>query len=169
MANITAVERTQRLLEVKDLLDQGITEPAAISKKIGLSLDAVRRNIRYLDDLAVSELDPVQMAEKRKELYVELIDAASEARKMFDKYKELTDGGVNAKRFFDSWMETIKIRQNLFGLDSVKIDSLTQINTVNQYTPVDKIDCRIGERITKAIKSDHESKLRIKDSESDFG
>ena len=160
MANITAVERTQRLLEVKDLLEQGITKPAKISEKLGLSLDAVRRNIRYLDDLAISELDPVQMAEKRKELYVELIDAASEAREMFDKYKLLKDGGVNAKRFFDSWMETIKIRQSLFGLDSVKVDSLTQINTVNQYTPIDKIDYTIGDKIAKALKSSHEDKLR---------
>jgi hypothetical protein len=166
MGNISQVERTQRLFEVQNLLDQGISEPSKISNKLGMSLDAVRRNIRYLDDLIIAELDPAQIAEKRKELYLELIEAAGEAREQFDKYKKLKDGGVNSKRFFDSWMETIKMRQSLFGLDSVKVDSLTQISNITQYNqPYDKLDNKISESITKAIKENHESKLRYKDLE----
>jgi len=155
--NITAVERVRRLNSIKELLDKE-TAPDEIAKELGMTRRAVDRNIKYLSELNVSDLTTDQIAEKRRELYVELLEAAAEAKELFDKYK-VDDRPVDAKRFFAAWMDTILMRQKLYGLDSIKMDNLTQVN-VNQYIqPVDKIDYNIADRITKMLKESHEKKV----------
>jgi len=155
--NITAVERVRRLNSIKELLDKE-TAPDEIAKELGMTRRAVDRNIKYLSELNVSDLTTDQIAEKRRELYVELLEAAAEAKELFDKYKEV-DRPVDAKRFFAAWMDTILMRQKLYGLDSIKMDNLTQVN-VNQYIqPVDKIDYNIADRISKMLKESHEKKV----------
>ena len=160
--NLTTVEKTQRLIKIKELTEDGLSV-SEIANEIGMSHHAVKRNVKRLDELRVSDLSPEQIAEKRSESYLELLEAALEARALFDKYKE-KDEPLQAKRFFYAWLETIKLRQSLFGLDSVKLDNLTQINNITQYNqPFDRISSKVGDRIAKAIKVSHESKTRMKD------
>ncbi len=156
--NVNFVERLNRLNEIKRLLDQGKTNHE-IAKETGLPIETVRRNIKYLDDLMSSDLTPEQIAEKRSELYLELIEASNEARQLFDKYK--TQGkSVDAKRFFDAWLETIQLRAKLYGLDNVKVDAFTQVNTQINISEPERIDPEIGKKIADAIILEHEKRVR---------
>ena len=89
MAAITNEERARRLGEIKRLQDDDKTDHA-IAEEIGLPLQTVKREIKYLDLLSRSNLSPEALAEKRSELYLELIDATTEAKKLFDTYKTPT-------------------------------------------------------------------------------
>ena len=118
---LTKADRFRRLSEIRNLLEDGKTAHE-ISKELGLPILTVKRNIKYLDELAIAEISPQELANKRSELYIELVEAASEAKSLFDKYKE--DGqSLEVKRFFDMWLDTIKIRASIYGLDSFKADN----------------------------------------------
>lgn len=155
LGNINTVERFQRLTAIKELLDEDFTDNE-IAEELGMTVQTVRRNKKYLKELSISDLKPQDIAEKRAELYVELMGASSEAKGMYDKYKE-EDKGLLARNFFISWMETIQLRMKLYGLDAVKVDSLTQINNISYIEP-DKIDLDAGRKIADAIVRSHEKK-----------
>ena len=155
----TAVEKAQRLVKIKELLADG-RDKDYISKELGMTKRAVARNIKALENLSVSDLTTEQIAEKRQELYIELLEAAAEARTQFDKYKDIVGAAIDAKRFFSAWLDTIVARQKLYGLDSIKMDNLTQVN-INQYSrPVDRVDSNVANQISRMLKDNHENKVR---------
>ena len=86
---LSTVERTQRLLDIKKLIDDG-RSVSEISEETGIPRDVVSRNLKYLDELAISNIDAKELANKRQELYVELTEAGLEAQKLFDLYKNPT-------------------------------------------------------------------------------
>lgn len=156
---VNSVEKTQRLVKIKEFLEEGKTVNEIV-KEVGMTKRAVERNIKVLEELSVADLTTEEIASKRMELYIELLEAASEARAQFDKYKDIVGAGVDAKRFFSAWIDTITARQKLYGLDSIKMDNLTQIN-VNQYSqPIDRVDSRVADKISKMLKDNHEQKVQ---------
>ena len=157
--NITTVDRFNRLFQIKAFVEEGKTENQ-IAEELGMSLPSVKRNIKYLDDLAVADLTSKEVGEKREEFYIELVEATEEAKKLFEKYRDDNDS-VAAKRFFSSWLESIQLRMKMYGLDSLKVESYTQINQLNQYSDIpDKIDMEAGIRLADMIKRKHEQKLK---------
>lgn len=124
-----------------------------------MSVTTLNRNKKYLEELSLSDLTPDEIGKKRAELYLELSEAGEEARGLFEKYKE-EDKPISARSFFMSWMEVIQLKMKLYGLDSVKIDSFTQINQQFNMNEPDLIDKEIGDRLAKALKEGHERKLR---------
>ena len=91
---------------------------------------------------------------------IELVEATEEAKKLFEFYRDKEDS-VAAKRFFSSWLEAIQLRMKLYGLDSQKVESYTQINQLNQYSDIpDKIDMEAGARLADMMKRKHEQKLK---------
>jgi len=148
--NISNIERLQKMCQVRDLVESGLTD-TAIAKKIGVEPKSVQRMKKYLDELARTDLTSKEISKKRAELYLEITEAAVEAKKLFDKLKawvpckmckgtgELTSkkddsvkpcyhckglGGFirsgDAKKFFDAWMDSIDRRMRLYGLDQMK-------------------------------------------------
>ena len=89
MGAISNEERARRLVEIKRLQDDDKTDHA-IAEEIGLPLQTVKREIKYLDLLGRSNLTPEILAEKRSELYLELVEATGEAKKLFELYKRPT-------------------------------------------------------------------------------
>ena len=66
-----------------------------------------------------------------------------------------------ARRFYDAWLETVELRAKLYGLDTMKVDSLVQLNQFNQYNSIpDVIDSESGKALADMIKDKHESKLK---------
>ncbi len=158
---LTKADRFRRLSEIRNLLEDGKT-PHEISKELGLPILTVQRNIKYLDELAIAEISPEELANKRSELYLELIEAASEAKSLFDRHK-IDGNSLEIKRYFDMWLETIKTRASIYGLDSFKADNIINFNTLvnNPQTIIDdKIDANIANSLTKALKESHERKIR---------
>lgn len=51
------------------------------------------------------------------------------------------------------------MRAKLYGLNNIKMDSFTQINTVNYQHEPDKIDYVAGEKLADMLKKSHERKL----------
>ena len=157
--NITTVDRFNRLFNIKALVEEGKTDNQ-ISEELGMSIPAVKRSMKYLEDLAVADLTSREVGEKRGEIYVELVEATDEAKKLFEYYRDNNDS-VAAKRFFSSWLESIQLRMKLYGLDSLKVEAYTQINQLNQYADIpDKIDMVAGARLADMIKRKHEQKLK---------
>lgn len=157
--NISSVERFKRLHEIKNYAEDGKTDNE-IAKLTGISIMAVKRNKKYLEELSVADLTSKEIGEKRSEIYLELVEATDEAKLMFEKYK-LSNEPAHAKKFFSGWLEALQMRARLFGLDSIKAESYLQIN--QQFnTPVvpDKVDFAVGERIAKLLKDSHENKVR---------
>jgi hypothetical protein len=66
----------------------------------------------------------------------------------------------DAKRFLDSWLEAIEMRAKLYGLDTMKVESLTQLNQFNQYNIQDHVDVESGKILSNMIKEQHEKKLK---------
>jgi hypothetical protein len=157
LGNITAEDRFRRLHEIKNLLEEGKTD-TEISADLGLSVQTIRRNKKYLENLSTADLTSSEIAEKRSELYIELLEAAAEAKDLFVKFKKEKGGELNARRFFTAWLETIQMRAKLFGLDNIKVESYTQVNNLH-YNPPEKINAEIGDRIAKMIKAAHEDKV----------
>ena len=153
---ITLVERYQRLQEINELLEEG-KEPQEIATELEIPLNTVKRNIKYLAELSVSDLTPEKIGVKRAELELELLNAATEAKKLFDLAK-LQEDSMSTRRFFTSWLETIKMRMQLYSLDSNRVESLTQINQFNQYREPDKLASSVKEKIANAIIEDHENR-----------
>ena len=84
--NITDAERVKRLMEIKPLVDEGKTDPE-IAEKMGMSLMAVKRQRKYLEELRKADITDEEIAEKRAELWVDLDDLALEAKAIFEKHK----------------------------------------------------------------------------------
>ena len=152
---VSVVDRHKRLTAIKDLADDGKTD-AEIAEELGISLTTVKRNKKYLKELSLSDLTPDKVAEKRAEIEIELIEAIGAAKEQFENHK---DSYKVARSWFLSWMDAVKLKMQLYGLDSVKFESFTQINTLNQYVEPDTIDVTTGDRIAKLIKKTHENKL----------
>jgi len=160
IGNITTVERVTRLNTIQELLNEG-KSPNEIAEEIGMDVRAVKRNIKYLEEISVADITPEDRGKRRAELYAELVEASDEAKEMFHHYKT-EDKAMSAKSFFTSWLETISLRMKLFGLDNQKPDSvnLTQIN--NSFGPEpDKISMRAGEKIANLIKLEHEKRVSV--------
>jgi len=155
--NLTTEERFRRLHEIRELVEEGLTD-YEISEKTGIALASIKRNKKYLEDLAVADLTSKEISEKRGELYMELLEATLEAKKMFEKYRD-AGKATFAKSFFSSWIEALDMRAKLYGLNNIKMDSFTQINTVNYQHEPDKIDYVAGEKLADMLKKSHERKL----------
>ena len=114
---ISIAERHKRLTAIKELAESGKSD-ANIAEELGISLTTVKRNKKYLEELNLSDLTPEKIAEKRAEIELELIEAIGEAKAQFetnkDKYKA-------ARSWFISWMDAVKLKMQLYGLDSVKL------------------------------------------------
>uniref|UniRef100_A0A6H1ZSU6 Uncharacterized protein n=1 Tax=viral metagenome TaxID=1070528 RepID=A0A6H1ZSU6_9ZZZZ len=156
---VSLVERYQRLHQIKDLLDEG-KEPQDIANELEIPVITVKRNIKYLSELNISDLTPEKIGAKRAEIELELIGAAEEAKKLFDDAKLEIDS-ITTRRFFVSWLEAIKLRMQLYGLDNYKIENLTQINQFNQYREPDRISSSIKEKIANAIIDGHENRKKV--------
>jgi len=88
--NISTVEKVKLLSEIKELVDEGLSQTEIVTKT-GFPSDVVKRNIRYLADLGTSELSSKEIAEKRSELFLEFTEAAGEAKRLFDMFKTATE------------------------------------------------------------------------------
>jgi len=66
----------------------------------------------------------------------------------------------DARRFYDAWLEAIEMRAKLYGLDTMKVDSLIQLNQFNKYTIPDTIDATSGKILAETMKEQHENKLK---------
>lgn len=66
----------------------------------------------------------------------------------------------DARRFYDAWLEAIEMRAKLYGLDTMKVDSLIQLNQFNKYTIPDTIDATSGRILAETMKEQHENKLK---------
>ena len=163
VGNINTTERMQRLCAMRSMVDDGKSNKE-ICDELGMSLPTVIRSRKYLDDLAVADLTSKEIGEKRQELYLELSEATSEAKALFEKYRDNVESTSNdIKKFFSSWLEAIQAKAKLYGLDSMKVDSLVQVNTQNNYKVVpDSLPTDVQEKIAKSLISGHEAKLRAK-------
>lgn len=86
------------------------------------------------------------------------MEASQEARDMYESSKDKRP--QVARTWFISWMETLRIRMSLYGLDTMKIGPLTQINQSFGGIEPEKIDVATGERLAAVMKRQHEKKLR---------
>jgi hypothetical protein len=154
--NVSTVDRMKRLLEIKSMIEEGKNENE-ILQATGMSRMAYYRNKKYIEELSIAQVDATEIADKRSELYLEAVEAAVEAREMFEKTKGISKNS-NARMWFISWLETINLRMKLYGLDSIKVDSLTQINNNIQVIEPDKVNAVDGDRIAAIIKKAHEER-----------
>uniref|UniRef100_A0A6H1ZLR9 Putative DNA binding, helix-turn-helix domain containing protein n=1 Tax=viral metagenome TaxID=1070528 RepID=A0A6H1ZLR9_9ZZZZ len=155
---VNTLERFKRLHEIRDLIEEGKSDQD-IAETLGMSLQTIRRNKKYLDDLSVADLTAKEISEKRGELYLELIEAAKEAQDAYHEYRTL-EKPTAAKMFFSSWIQTIELRAKLFGLDSMKLENFTQINTQVNLAEPEKIDIESGRKLADMLKKAHEASLK---------
>uniref|UniRef100_A0A6M3K0H4 Uncharacterized protein n=1 Tax=viral metagenome TaxID=1070528 RepID=A0A6M3K0H4_9ZZZZ len=160
--NISVVERHKKLQQIQELSEEGLSDQQ-IADKVGMSLTAVKRNQKYIEELHTADLTPEDVASKRAELYLELVEASNSAKSLLDA-ASLKDNkiSVDIKRYFDMWMQSISMKMKLYGLESIKVDNMLQINTqFNSNTDVnDKLDSELRERLAKMIIKSHEEKSR---------
>lgn len=157
--NITQKERMERMLQVKELLDEDCSENQ-IAEKLGMGLPTVKRNIAYLQQLNNADLRPQDIAERRSELYMELLDATSEAKSLFLDLKQEKAPTIQIKYFFNAWLDAIELRAKLYGLTSVKSDTNIQINNVTEYATPDTLPKPQADALARAIKDAHERKVK---------
>jgi predicted transcriptional regulator len=156
--NITQKERMERMLKVKELMEDGLT-PSQIATELGMTLPTVKRNAVYLEQLQQADLTAQEMSERRGELYLELMEATAEAKALFDDYK-VNGEPIHAKYMFAAWMDSIELRAKLYGLTQTKIDVNTQINTLNEYNrSADKLPAGSAEVIKKAVLDAHQKRV----------
>ena len=161
--NIHIADRHARLKEVKNLQEDGKTDQQ-IADGTGMSLTTVKRYKKYLREIDTCDLTPEDIAEKRIELYEEAVLASEEAFKLFTECKD-NKKFTAAKSWFLGWMDSLRFRAQLYGLDNVKIDSITQINQqINTYEP-EKVDVEAGRKLADILKKSHEAKLKDVDGE----
>jgi len=163
--NISTVDRFKRLMDIKELLEQGKSQ-SEIAKETGMALTTVQRSIKYLDELSTCDLSASQISAKRAEIYMEALEATEEAKQMFVKFKNEAKP-LAARSWFLSWLDALKLRMTLYGLDNVKIGTFTQINQQFNTVEPDKIDVVAGRKLADMLKKQHEEKLveKIKDEE----
>ena len=167
--NITAGERFRRISEIKDLQEEGKSD-YAISEETGIPIATVKRNIKYIKDLANAELSPEEISGKRAEIYLELKEAIVKAKQLFNNASEAEDpvmASIAIQRFFNMWMEALKSTAGLYGLDTVKVDNYFQFNQLNQMNrPTFKLKVKTADRLRNAIIKEHEDTLKEKDEET---
>jgi len=163
--NITTIDRFKRLHAIKAGIDEGKSDNA-IADELGMSLAAVKKNKKYLKDLAVSDLTSEEISEKRQEIYLELLEMTDEVKTLLEDWKGREgSSAADIRRWIVSWLEIVQLKAKLLGLDNVKKDTLSayaQINQLNQYTNPGKIDRKAGEKLAAMLKSQHERKVKDK-------
>lgn len=160
--NISGLERLQRMHSIKELLADNKSD-SEIAQELGMSLDTVKRNKKWLEDVAVADLTSKEIGEKRAELYLELLEAAAEAQALFEKHK---DSSKTANTWMLRWIDTIKLRSELYGLNNIKVGALVQINNQNPPREPEKVSAEEGEKISNAIKNRHFRKLEVIDADA---
>jgi len=147
----------QRLNSIRDLVEDGKSN-TDIAKELNLPIATVSRNIKYLEELQVSDLSAEEVAQKRSEIYLELLEISEESKKQYKKYL-IDDKPSVARGFMYSWMKALEMRAKLYGLDN-NVTSITNINNqqVNVGT-VEKVSSSAKERIANIIKNNHEEKV----------
>lgn len=128
--NLTTAERFLRLSEIRKLKEEGHTN-YEIAQATGMSLDAVKRNIKALDRIGPTGLTTEDIVAKRETLDTELTEAARLAKDLFIKYSKEGKGNnlAHARAFHQRWTESLTAIAKLYGLDGVKMsDNYTQIN-----------------------------------------
>ena len=151
--NISEVERIQRLKKIKELRREGL-KPVEIAEKLGMGLTTVKRNLVMLKELRLSDLTPKDVAEKRNEIDLNLKEIALKAMEKHDYWED--EKPSTARSYLLLAKEAYMDIARIFGLDSTKIDSYTQINQLNQYDTPDKIEREVGRKIADAMKQKHE-------------
>jgi hypothetical protein len=189
IGRITDVERVQRLHQVDQLSQEGLTDNK-ISEELGLGIQVVKRLQKYLKNLKVADLTPEILSEKRAELYLELSEAAEEAREQFELYRlpricsycngdgKVEDvvcdeckgqGGMHfprdANRFLETWTNIIEKKARLYGLDRVKTDNIINFNTQfnTEYVQDMKLSGKskkLADKLSDLVKKEHEAKLQ---------
>jgi len=181
--SLSAVERIKLLSEVKELVEQGKSDNQ-IANELGVTLGAVKRSIKYIEELSQSVLTTEEIRTARSEVDNQFLEAEEEARKLF--YEALQgypvidkngsevlkeDGTLLRKidrglveKFHRLWTETSMKRAVIYGLDKIKQDNFIQVNTQNNNyvddiklskSLLDKIADQIVEQ--KSVKSDGNS------------
>jgi len=159
MAEISTVDKIQRLSRIQELLDEGKTD-SEISKDLDIPIITVRKNIKKLEEISVAEIAPAERGKRRAELYVELQEAAEEARRLFEENSK-GDKAQNARGYFKSWLETIEMRMRLFGLEvtNKSVSNLTQINQYMNPVQPDRLPTEAADKIAATLKKVHEDKV----------
>lgn len=80
------VEKVKILHEISTMNDEGATDHA-IAKKLGVRIETIQRNQKYLKALRSASITPEETAEKRSEIYLKLLGVEAEAKKLFDSFK----------------------------------------------------------------------------------
>jgi len=188
LGNITDYERVIRLHKIDELNGEGKTD-GQISEELGMSIMAVKRSQGYLKNLKIANLTPVELAEKRMELWLRLDKAKIEAVALFDRYKTPTtckicggsghdrknkeapcyncrgegeiDKATKAVLFHKQWVDVIREKAKIYGFDSVKSGNTVNINQLyTSDTIPEKYSTRVAEKIRSAIIEDHEKKVQ---------
>lgn len=149
--NITTSEKVRRLSDIKKKKEEGLSDQQ-IADSLGMPLTTVKRNIRYLDEINVSDLSPKVIAERRSEIDIELLSAIEEARQLFLKYKDDKARQAIAKNWFYCWLGGLEARAKIYGLDNVKIEAYQQITQQhNTYLPSFELSSEQKHKIADAI------------------
>ena len=188
LSNITDYEKALRLHKIDELLLEGKSD-SQISTDLGIDIMTVKRNIKTLDALKVANLTPTELADRRKELWLELDKARLEAIALFDKYKvpipcKLCGGtGVSkqdpntycgkcrgdgeidrynkAQVFHKQWLDTIGFMMKMYGFDNVKSENTINFNQQFNYETVpEKYSSDVAKKVRDAIIGNHEKKVQ---------
>lgn len=151
--NISAVERQQRFIKIKDLQDEGLKD-TEIAEKLGMALTTVKRNLVMLKELSNSDLTPEIMGKKRAEYELGLQHKLQLAMEQFEEWKD--EKPALARSYLLLATEIYMKMAKIFGLDANKFEAFTQINQLNQYDKPDRIEKEVGDKIADAMKRKHE-------------
>ena len=149
---MNSLARLHRLQKIRDLLEKEYTEEE-ISNELSVSVRTVQRLKKDLRAMQMSDLTPLEVTEKRAEVYLDLIECIVEAKTRYEECVGKKDNKY-AKLFLETWINTIMKKAKLFGLDKVAPNTAIQINTVT--TTPRQVDPIVGMEISKDIKSAHE-------------
>ena len=130
--NLTTVEKHQRLTHINNLKEEGKSDQQ-IADTLGISIQTVKRNIKYLEGIYISDLTPEAVTKKRSELEVEFRDLYELARKDYESYRETEGKEYLAKDYMYVMMSAIEKIAKLYGLDNVRHENFTQINSQTNY------------------------------------
>jgi len=161
MSQVTQVERMHRLIQMKDMVEDGL-EPSEMATKLGCDINTVKRNLKFLDDLKIADLTGKEIAEKRQEIYLELMEASSKAKKKFEEAMEEDRSSLDIKRYFDSWLVALQMRAKLFGVMIEKPEQYIQINNMqSDYNPIYDVPIpgEVRRKLSEALKDAHESRM----------
>ena len=156
--NLGTVERTTRLLTIHKLREEGLTAEE-ISEAMEMSLQAIRRNFKYLDELDVSDITPEVRGQKRAEIAVEYLKDRMLALQEFEKWK--TEKPAIARNYLLLATSMLEQLRKLWGAEPPKIDSIS-FNQFNTYAQPEKVDREWAEKYAEAKLKDHQKRLADK-------